>query len=350
MAARQSFTNSVSRWSPAAGVVLIVHGLAHALAGMRATAEFQWLPTIAWAAALAGFLAAGFGLLGLGAFQRRWRIFAAVGVAGSAALLSAGWLTALAIPGFAIDAAVLSVLLDRQGQEAERPRHPLHMVDIAAFFLIASLTTLVLARPWHMRWGSSDAELRAALPGDELQPVSRYVIQHAVTIDAPPEAVWPWLAQLGEDHGGFYSYAWLENLFGLHIRNADRVHSEWQQVEAGDSIFGTHAGWLGFDRRFGWRVARVDQGRVLFLERWGAFVLVPDGEGRTRLIVRTRGGGTDRMQDVLLAPLGFMLGEPAHFIMERRMLLTLKRLAASRDVPSRGRDSLYLANPLGTRH
>ena len=350
MAARHTRIVSPSRWYRAAGVVLILHGLAHSLTGMRATAEFEWLPSVAWAAALGGFLAAGFGLLGAAAFRRQWEFSAAVGIVGSAALLAKGWLTVLAIPGLAIDAAVLSVLLDRQGQEVERAQGPLRMMDVAALFVVVTLAMLVLARPWHMRWGSTDAELRASLPGDELQPAARYVIQHAVTVDAPPESVWPWLAQLGEDRGGFYSYARLENLFGLHIRNADQIHPEWQGIEAGDSIYATPRGWLGFDRRFGWRVARAEPSRLLFLDQWGAFVLVADGEGRTRLIVRTRGGDTDRLQDVLLAPVGLVLGEPTHFIMERRMLLTIKRLAANSDLRRPARDSLYLANPLGTRH
>ncbi len=344
---KHDLTISAPRWSHAAGMLLILHGWAHALAGMRAAAQFQWLPTIAWAAALAGFLAAGCGLLGAAAFNR-WRYFAAVGIAGSATLLVVGWASPLAVPGLLIDLAVLVAIVVRPSA-ASRPR-PIYMHDIAVALAITTLTILVLARPWHMRWGSTDAELRATLPGDELQPATGYVIQHAVTIDAPPESVWPWLAQLGEDHGGFYSYARLENLLGLHIRNADRVHPEWQRIEAGDSIYATQKGWLGFNRRFGWRVARAEPGRLLFLEQWGAFVLVPDGERRTRLIVRTRGGGIDRIQDVLLAPLGLVLGEPAHFVMERRMLLTIKRLATIPDIRPEARDSLYLANPLGTRH
>ena len=74
----------------------------------------------------------------------------------------------------------------------------------------------------------------------------------------------------------------------------------------------------------------MEPGRVLVLEQWGAFVLTPVDGGGTRFIVRTRGGGeTDRFADLLLAPLGLVLGEPAHFIMERKMLLEVKRLATS---------------------
>jgi hypothetical protein len=80
------------------------------------------------------------------------------------------------------------------------------------------------------------------------------------------------------------------------------------------------------DRRFGWRIARTDPGQVLVLEDWGAFILQPR-DGGTRLIVRTRGGGTDRPIDLALAPAGLLLFEPAHFVMQRKMLLEIKRLA-----------------------
>jgi hypothetical protein len=309
------------------GALLVLHGLAHTLAGMRATADFAWLPAVAWAMAVSGFVAAGAGLLGASTFRPHWRRLAAVGVGGSALLLLLDWRGPLAVPGLLADLAVVALLV-RVRFPASRVVVPRHRIaNGLAVFAVAILTALVLLRPWHMRWGSTNRELRAYLPGDELVSDATYVVQHAVTIPAPPTAVWPWLVQVGQDRGGFYSYAWLENLFGLGIRNADRIHPEWQDVAVGDSIYATPAGWLGFDRRFGWRVARAEPGTVLVLEQWGAFVLLPTTDGGTRLIVRTRGGGTDRLRDVVLAPFGFLLFEPAHFLMERKMLLEVKRLA-----------------------
>lgn len=88
-------------------------------------------------------------------------------------------------------------------------------------------------RPWHLRWGATDEELGKPLPGDELVPHPGIESTRAITVNAPVEQVWSWLAQIGQDRGGFYSYEWLENLAGCRMRNADRVHPEWQHREVG---------------------------------------------------------------------------------------------------------------------
>jgi hypothetical protein len=190
---------------------------------------------------------------------------------------------------------------------------------------LAYVAVVILTRPWHLRWGSSDAELRATLPGDDLVPNPHYTIQHAVTVHATPDSVWPWLVQLGQDRGGFYSYAWLERLVGDDIRNANRIHPEWQTLRTGDLVRATQPDYLGgvFGSNVGWRVTRLEPNRVLVLGGWGAFVLEP-ANGSTRLIVRTRGAGKP---NVALAPFGLLVFEPAHFIMQRRMLLGIKERA-----------------------
>ena len=64
-----------------------------------------------------------------------------------------------------------------------------------------------LLRRWHRRWGATDAEVAAAMPGDELVPGAYVFCTRAITIDAPPETVWPWLVQVGFGQAGFYSFA-----------------------------------------------------------------------------------------------------------------------------------------------
>src|SRR4029079_4018585 len=95
--------------------------------------------------------------------------------------------------------------------------------------LMAAVGAIALSRGpserWICRWGADDDEITAVLPGDELVAAHQPRTTRALTIDAPAELVWPWLAQIGEDRGGFYSYSWLEKAAGAHIHNAKAVHS-----------------------------------------------------------------------------------------------------------------------------
>jgi hypothetical protein len=192
---------------------------------------------------------------------------------------------------------------------ALRRRHP-HPLVVAGAAIGATYLSL---RPWMLRWGATDEEARRELPGDELVPGMPVASTRAVTINAPVEDVWPWLAQIGQDRGGFYSYEWLENLAGCRMRNADRIHSNWQYREIGDTV---RLHWA-----FGLPVARFEPDRALVLEGWGAFVLEALDERRTRLLARGHHKpGLAGLWDLLLI-------EIPHFVMERRMLLGLKERA-----------------------
>ncbi|MDN5796479.1 MAG: SRPBCC family protein [Intrasporangium sp.] len=74
------------------------------------------------------------------------------------------------------------------------------------------------------------------MPGDEFLPHAPQVATRAITIDAPPNQVWPWIAQLGQGRGGLYSYDWLENLVGCDIHSVDRIEPEWQTLAVGDEV------------------------------------------------------------------------------------------------------------------
>jgi len=82
-------------------------------------------------------------------------------------------------------------------------------------------------------WGSSGEEASRRLPGDDLVPNAQYETTHAITIHAPAENVFPWIVQMGQNRGGFYSHDALENLLGLDIHSADRIHPEWQELVPG---------------------------------------------------------------------------------------------------------------------
>src|SRR3990172_8193251 len=97
-------------------------------------------------------------------------------------------------------------------REAKRPMLlPTFTLLVIAVLLFAYV---VAVRPWHTEWGVTHLDRVAKLPGDELSPRAYHAITHAVNIQAPPEAIWPWIVQLGQDRGGFYSYTFLENLAG----------------------------------------------------------------------------------------------------------------------------------------
>src|SRR6266566_6970266 len=104
---------------------------------------------------------------------------------------------------------------------------------IAVFAVVCSLFVAVL-HPWLMNWGSTPDEQAMVLPGDTAD--SSAYLTRAITIDAPPAAVWPWLVQIGQDRAGFYSNDYLENLTGANIHNADVIRPEWQVRAVGDKI------------------------------------------------------------------------------------------------------------------
>lgn len=174
-------------------------------------------------------------------------------------------------------------------------------------------------RPWMYTWGARADEVEAALPGDELVQPGASRTTRGVTIDAPVDAVWPWLVQIGENRGGFYSYSLLERAVGAEIHNATTIHPEWQELRVGDTI------WLA--RRYGdvarQVVAAVKPNAHLVLMSPDDFNRVQRGEkssgawgfhlrreaGCTRLIVRGSGGAV-----------GHAAFDIPHFVMEQKMM------------------------------
>jgi hypothetical protein len=176
-------------------------------------------------------------------------------------------------------------------------------------------------RPWHMSWGAADAEARGHMAGDELMPGARIVSTRAVEIHAPPAAIWPWLVQMGPGRGGAYTYDWIERRAGIDIRNVDRIVPELQDLKVGDEI-----------EMPGYRMAveRLDHEHAMAIRSsngawlW-AFELRPIN-GHTRLISRNSFDTSKlRLQDWLAYP----VIEPGSWVMERKMLLTIKELAES---------------------
>lgn len=315
--------------------IVLLHALAHASVGMWTFSDGNvWVVEPLWGVAMVGYFAAAFGIMGMPLLRRRWKEILVVSTFASMLLLLIA-ATDLSMIGISIDVAVLVIALVwesdeidaelTQGEAVSRRihRHPLlqRVSWIVAGLFLLHAGVVVLLRPVYLQWGTTPDERVATLPGDELAPNARYRIDHAITIHAPANAVWPWIAQLGQDRGGFYSYDWLERLIGDDIHNADRIHPEWQQRQPGDFVRATQPDYLG--GRFGalgWSVVDVVPERALILRDWGAFVVQPVNDTTSRLIVRTRGAGQPNMVSLLAGPLTVFVFEPAHFMMQRAML------------------------------
>lgn len=204
----------------------------------------------------------------------------------------------------------------------------------------AGVDALALAR-WKLRnLGATPAERRASLPGDEIVPGARSPSTMAVTIDAPPSEVWPWLVQMGCDRAGFYSWDGLDN---GGRPSASEIHPEWQDLEIGDRVLCTP------DSRYWFQVERLEQDRVLvlrssidvrghtpfdpsgqrprfFVDGVWTFVLGELPDGKTRLVVRSFGTAWPRL---LIGAANLVFMDPAHVVMQTRQLRNLKRLVES---------------------
>jgi hypothetical protein len=159
------------------------------------------------------------------------------------------------------------------------------------------------------------------LEGDDIVADARAQLTHAVTIDAAPADVWPWLVQMGCQRGGWYSWDLLDN---AGIRSAERIIPELQNLEIGDVLPARPIGDEGFE------VLRIVPGRALVLggvsPRWTgtwAFVLEPLGPNKTRLVTRYRAAYPPSRRMSLLVP----ALAAVHTVMERKQLRTIKHHA-----------------------
>jgi hypothetical protein len=176
------------------------------------------------------------------------------------------------------------------------------------------------ARPRQLRWGATDQESGRSLLGDDLIDNPDLTATRAITVGTSAEQVWPWIAQLGQGRGGFYSYDALENLVGCDIHSADQIVPEWQAITVGDQV--------KLHPEVGLGVAMVEQGRALVLRggvpmgaapppydfTW-AFVVREQPDGTTRLLVRERYAYIQQWAPLLVEPVAAV-----SFMMSQRML------------------------------
>jgi hypothetical protein len=189
-------------------------------------------------------------------------------------------------------------------------------------------------RPWHMRWGATDAEVAADMPGDAIVHRAQFNATRAITIAGAPERVWPWIAQLGYGRGGFYTYDLVDN---AGEPSADRIIDEYQRIKVGDLIPMFHES-QGLAIAYVVDSFQVDEW-MLWVHRphadeqpdstWSWRLRRLSGE-RTRLITRMK--QDYRWQTPRLAMFNLFLMEFGDFAMERRMLKGIKVRVERRDV------------------
>lgn len=195
-----------------------------------------------------------------------------------------------------------------------------------------SLVTAPLSRRWTNTWGATAEEVQRPLPGDDLIATPQIGYTRAITINAPASAIWPWLIQLGQGRGGWYSFDGLENLIGCEIHSVDHIVPD-AQLKVGDAVlFGPEEkGWPGQI------VVAIEPEQTLILlgmdpatraasdvASW-VFVLDEQADGTTRLIARQRLTYSSRGESIM-----WHIVEPINFVMERQTLKGIKaRVEAS---------------------
>jgi len=213
----------------------------------------------------------------------------------------------------------------------DSPRDVLAGIGGAGAMAVAFFTPFL--RNARSHWGLDADSAARRLPGDDLVPDPRWGWTHAVEIEAPADAVWPWVAQIGADRAGFYSYQWLENLAGCKLRNAESIHAAWTHHDGDGLVLHPDAPPLHVttdpDRR--WFVAHGPAsveargaGKPWVEVSW-LFLVEPLGSDRCRFVSRFRCASSGDLATRL--QFGAALVEPVGFVMDRRMLLGVKSRA-----------------------
>ena len=199
---------------------------------------------------------------------------------------------------------------------------------VAFLGVLVGLTILAISASMQVR--ATPSEVTRSLPGDDLiaQPIGS--VNHAITIHRSPDAVWPWLVQMGSSRAGWYAYDFIDN-GGQH--SAERILPKYQDISVGSVLPALPTA------RDVFTVAQCEPERSLVLSwrmpngkyqtTW-AFVLERERPDETRLIVRGRIASGYRPYG-LPQWLAIPTGSLAHFIMQRKQLLGIRRRAETRD-------------------
>ena len=222
------------------------------------------------------------------------------------------------------------------GWIGRRAAHPPGVGVLAALEGVALIGWNLVATPFigqrRLQWGTVGTEASDSLPGDEFVPEPKWSYTLGITVDAPPESVWPWIAQIGQGRGGFYTYQTLENIVGCKIANTSEIIPDLQNPAVGGDIY-IHPTAPPL------RIEVLDPPNALVLfgspadvgseGSWGMstwqFVISPHPDGGSRLLTRGRYDyGSDWRSRLTF---GRFPIEVISFVMSRKMMLEIKGLA-----------------------
>jgi hypothetical protein len=198
----------------------------------------------------------------------------------------------------------------------------LKILGVCAALLILIVLVTIALTPWMDRWGATNAEITATFPGDELVHTPASFVNRAITIQAPPEDIYPWIIQLGAGKGGFYSYTALEALLNCPLVNANEIHPEWQNLQVGEPVKMCPGEFAPPP----YEVAQLSPNQAVVLghkekgqwvDLW-QFILISQPDGSSRLILRTRTMMTGGFWDLI---------HPGVFLMETGLLQGVKARA-----------------------
>jgi len=200
------------------------------------------------------------------------------------------------------------------------------LLKVAGFLVgiaILGVIAIVLLMPRMDRWGATQAEISGSFTGDELVPSPHITYTRAISINAKPEEIYPWIVQLGAEKGGMYSYSWFEtNILQCELINADRIHEEWQNLKVGDPMKmcpGTSG-----PPPYEIAILKPNQSIIMGHKENGAWVevwqfnIIPEKNGTTRLVIRSRNAAQGWFWDLI---------RPGEFVMMRSMMWGIKERA-----------------------
>ncbi len=187
-------------------------------------------------------------------------------------------------------------------------------IYVTAFIIVLIAVFNFIYRPWQLTWGATDEEIERAMVGDDIVEDPTFDATRAVTIDASPEDIWPWIVQIGYKKAGFYSYDILDN---DGIESARRVIPEYQDLKVGDLI--------PMSRSLNATVQVLEPNKhMLMVFDWGkpaswSWGLYETGTGQTRLVTRLRARHESYVVRIML--------DAAEIIMMRKCMLGIKERA-----------------------